>query len=599
MIKNKGAFQAFLLSMVLVLFASQSQARITFEALGGELEIEGFLKSETRTRMFAGTTHLGQWIQKFQVEAALEYTDVGIFDELTFVTIVRPEYDIVMDTGNFSTGRVGDGSSKPSLQGRADFNYSTDALAFGGFDFALGGQAFGVNSTGGIGKEISHGLATANQFDEMFEVDFRRGITGANVSNGSSSMSSGFPTIVQRASNLDLDCARCTDLNISNRDVALQNTDSNGRMYPIRELYMDGVIGDVWMRIGKQQIVWGKTDFFRMQDLINPIDFGQHFFFDSFEDIRIPQWMASFQWKAGSFGPLTDNAIQFVWNFDQFQRVGLGNPSGFWAHPFAKDISTFAIYNTYFSKEPCLGQNQVDITATGISSTASGLLGNAATAVSSADICGSMGQADPRTPAGFGTPAGLNRENRPDWDIKNTEAGWRWEFRVSDFRFALSHWYGWNDLPVFKFHTVNMPTRHIDMVAAGRAANDLLIGDLVAARAFAGTGDMLAFSNNAIANGNALPFGAITGFVDPVLRTTPQDAAELLRSFGNPGVHQQGAINAFNTGNFANLWNGFDAPGCGVADATRNFCSPLAGGQTSVEYKQSHTVGLSMDSPTV
>ena len=188
-----------------------------------------------------------------------------------------------------------------------------------------------------------------------------------------------------------------------------------------------------------------------MQDLINPIDFGQHFFFDSFEDIRIPQWMASFQWKAGSFGPLTDNAIQFVWNFDQFQRVGLGNPSGFWAHPFSKDISTFAIYNTYFSKEPCLGQNQVNITANGISSTASGFLGNAATAVSATDICGSFGGADPRTPAGFGTPAGLNRENRPDWDIKNTEAGFRWEFRVSDFRFALSHWYGWNDLPVFKF----------------------------------------------------------------------------------------------------------------------------------------------------
>ena len=62
-----------------------------------------------------------------------------------------------------------------------------------------------------------------------------------------------------------------------------------------------------------------------------------------------------------------------------------------------------------------------------------------------------------------------------------------------------------------------MPTRHIDMVAAGRAANDLLIGDLVAARAFAGTGDMLAFSNNAIANGNATPFGGLTGFRGPSL----------------------------------------------------------------------------------
>ena len=127
-------------------------------------------------------------------------------------------------------------------------------------------------------------------------------------------------------------------------------TDSNGKFYPFRELYMDGVIGDFWIRFGKQQIVWGKTDFFRMQDLINPIDYGQHFFFDSMEDIRIPQWMLSVQYKAGEIGPLTDNAFQFVWNFDQFARVGLGNPSQMWAHPFAKDMSTFGIYNTFFSK---------------------------------------------------------------------------------------------------------------------------------------------------------------------------------------------------------------------------------------------------------
>ena len=68
------------------------------------------------------------------------------------------------------------------------------------------------------------------------------------------------------------------------------------------------------------------------------------------EDIRIPQWMLSVQYKAGEIGPLTDNAFQFVWNFDQFARVGLGNPSQMWAHPFAKDMSTFGIYNTYFRK---------------------------------------------------------------------------------------------------------------------------------------------------------------------------------------------------------------------------------------------------------
>ena len=609
MIKSKGAFRAFLFGLFLVLFASSSQARISLEAFGGELEVEGFLKSETRTRVFSGATHLGQWIQKFQVEAALEYTDVGIFDELTFVTILRPEYDIVQGTGNFSNRRIGDGADRPSNADRADFNYRNDALAFGGFDFALGGAAFGVTSTGGIGKEISqgHNGSTINSFDEMFEVDFRKGIMGGNVVNGASfaglgavgTTNSGFPTVVQRASNIDLECAGCVDLNIDNKDVAMGNTDSNGRLYPIRELYMDGVIGDVWMRIGKQQIVWGKTDFFRMQDVINPIDFGQHFFFDSFEDIRIPQWMASFQWKAGSWGPLTDNAIQVVWNFDQFQRVGLGNPSGFWSHPFSKDISTFAIYNTYFSKEPCITPS-----AAPNNQFVNLLSGGVTVDLNQADICGAAGVNDPRTPAGFGTASGLNRENRPDWDIDNTEAGWRWEFRVSDFRFALSHWYGWNDLPVFKFHTVHLPTRHLNMAAGGLQANDLLIGDLAAARnqananGFTGT-SLLDYSNQQIAAGNALPFSAgLAGFIDPTMSVTPERAAELLQQFGTTANgsrdYQTSANAAFASGNFANLWNALDVAGCGPTEA-RIFCSPLAGGQTSVEYKQSHTIGLSMD----
>ena len=67
----------------------------------------------------------------------------------------------------------------------------------------------------------------------------------------------GFPTVVQKSSNLHLTCNRCIDLNTDNIDVATANTDSNGRLYPFRELYMDGVIGDFWIRIGKQQIVWG------------------------------------------------------------------------------------------------------------------------------------------------------------------------------------------------------------------------------------------------------------------------------------------------------------------------------------------------------
>ena len=67
MIRNKGALGALLLSFVLSAFITNVNARIQFDAFGGELEMEGFLKSETRTHMFAGKTHMGQWIQKFQL----------------------------------------------------------------------------------------------------------------------------------------------------------------------------------------------------------------------------------------------------------------------------------------------------------------------------------------------------------------------------------------------------------------------------------------------------------------------------------------------------------------------------------------------------
>ncbi|MEQ8494069.1 MAG: DUF1302 family protein [Gammaproteobacteria bacterium] len=592
----KGAFQGTLAAVALASFAVPSQARITIDALGGELEVEGFLKSEIRSRIGSGPAYLGQWIQRLQVEAALQYTDVGIFDELTFVTILRPEYDIVQDTGNFSSNRIGQGTTEPSTQDRGVFNFANDGLGWGGFDFALGD---GFTSTGGVGKLVTQGIVNPSYMAENFEVAFRYGknrqkirqIPGTGLPQGGGlalTTVSGFPQVVQKSSNLNLRCDGCVDLNIDNSDVAMANTDSNGRLYPFRELYADAVIDDWWIRVGKQQIVWGKTDFFRLQDLINPVDFGQHFFFDSFEDIRIPQWMASIQYKAGSFGPLTDNAIQVVWNFDQYQQVGLGNPSHFWAHPFSKDTSTFAIFNHYFSTEPCFGPAAVQ----------NGQV--AGVTIQQDDVCGSRGPLDQRLPSGFGTPQGLNVNNRPDWDIDNTEAGFRWEFRLSDFRFAVSHWYGWNDIPVFKFHTVNLNSRLIGHnVAAQDLANaNMNIGDLAVARSIYPTGNIPAQVRADMANGNVarLNAAAATGVSEPVLSVSAQRAAKLLAS--NPGPYQQAARNAIASGNYAPLWVGTDpslgAIGCG-SELGGLFCSPLSDGQTSQEYKQAHTLGLAMD----
>ena len=79
---------------------------------------------------------------------------------------------------------------------------------------------------------------------------------------------------------------------------------------------------------------------------------------------------------------------------------------------------------------------------------------------------------------------------------------------------------------------------------------------------------MFAFSNNAIANRKRCSVWFFNGYLWTQFgRTTPQDAARncygLLR---NPGRHQQSAVNAFNSGDFANAVLGLDvADGCGVA----------------------------------
>ena len=62
----------------------------------------------------------------------------------------------------------------------------------------------------------------------------------------------------------------------------------------LRQAYFDYKDGDLWLRIGKQQIAWGEALGLRVLDTINPLDLRQFFFFDrifeEFDKIRIPQW---------------------------------------------------------------------------------------------------------------------------------------------------------------------------------------------------------------------------------------------------------------------------------------------------------------------
>ncbi|CAN0451628.1 unnamed protein product, partial [Phaeothamnion confervicola] len=127
----KGLFRTAL-AAVLALGASQAQAVITVEGLGGDIEINGSLTSTVRANVGSGEAYLGQWIQRLQIEAGLNYEDVGFFDKLSFVTVIRPEYDIAQDMGDITSNRIGDGTTGPSNSDRSVFNYENEGLAFGG-----------------------------------------------------------------------------------------------------------------------------------------------------------------------------------------------------------------------------------------------------------------------------------------------------------------------------------------------------------------------------------------------------------------------------------------------------------------------------------
>ena len=97
----------------------------------------------------------------------------------------------------------------------------------------------------------------------------------------------------------------------------------------LREIYVDATVpfasGDeLNIRIGRQQIVWGRTDLFRVLDQVNPIDFSIQNIYEELEDSRIPQGMVSLEYRFGATEIFDDINIQAIWAFEKFQPNILG-----------------------------------------------------------------------------------------------------------------------------------------------------------------------------------------------------------------------------------------------------------------------------------
>jgi hypothetical protein len=86
----------------------------------------------------------------------------------------------------------------------------------------------------------------------------------------------------------------------------------------LREFYLDGHVGRTFLRIGKQQIVWGQADGLRVLDVVNPFSFRE-FVWPEPQDRRIPLWSVKTE------VPLGPATLQLVWLPDPtYDEIPLG-----------------------------------------------------------------------------------------------------------------------------------------------------------------------------------------------------------------------------------------------------------------------------------
>lgn len=263
-----------------------------------EMQFTGYYENATFVRDSAG---LSKFRNTVQVNADKKFGTLGElnFNNVAFHGTFRATYDGVYDLNSSE--------------------YGNDA----------GGAVNLENNIAGPGSTVPHGggirpPGTFFGFNDARNPNEAMIVLGENLHKTRGGVALGVPVRP-----CDKDSRGCIDdyLDYSSND--LRFPEFNERLDFIRELYVDFdnqlPNGDIlsW-RLGKQQVIWGRTDLFRVLDVINPMDFSRNNIYDELEDIRIPMWIAKADWRMGANEVFDELNLSFVWNFDKFRPHNLG-----------------------------------------------------------------------------------------------------------------------------------------------------------------------------------------------------------------------------------------------------------------------------------
>jgi hypothetical protein len=195
----------------------------------------------------------------------------------------------------------------------------------------------------------------------------------------------------------------------------LESPEFNDRLDFIREAFvvakMPMADGRSWnFQLGKQQVVWGRTDLFRVLDVINPVDYSRNNIYDELQDIRIPMWIFTAEYRMGATETFDDTNVQFVWNFDKFRPNNLGQGG---------TPNAILDAGSFFRGMKNLWDN-------------GGTVANFA-------LSGPNGSGSPNLATTFGpNQIGIRKAHMPEWSLSNTQFGMKWEGVYKGTGFSLN-----------------------------------------------------------------------------------------------------------------------------------------------------------------
>lgn len=343
-----------------------------------DARLDGFYENATFVRDGVG---LSKFRNTVQLEGLKRLGDLGLFRNVSVNATFRGTYDGVYDLNEDDYGSEAGGPIL--LQDTAPAPFPAEFVPHG------------------------EGLPLPFTFDTADNPNEGMIVLGENLHPQDGGVAFGVPVRP-----CDVDSRGCIDDYLDKDEDELRFQEFNDRWDFIRELYVDFDLmfdnGNILStRLGKQQVIWGRTDLFRVLDVINPVDYSRNNIYDELEDIRIPMWILKSDYRMGPtevFDGLTfdDLNFQVVWNFDQFRPHDIGQ----------------------------CGQPNVILDAGCFFRGMNNLWENGGTVANFAN--GSIA-----TDFGPGQ-IGIRQANMPEWELSNTQLGLKIEGVYGDLGFSLN-----------------------------------------------------------------------------------------------------------------------------------------------------------------